>query len=173
LKCPYCKAEVRSSARFCSSCGKKVKNRKKKIALIAVSVAVILVISLILVAGQMLKPTQNVASGSIAKVILSPNSQTVVLSSLGKQPAFSFSLIPNGPAVIYPCSITLYSSFPNVSGSSKTVPCCTISNYDGSSSSFGGRVPLPNQPETVTYFAVVADSNGDKVTSNSVTIEYK
>lgn len=108
----------------------------------------------------------------IANVILSPNNQVVVLS-LGQIPSFSLTITQNGyGTVIFPCSVTIVPSVQVTSHDSYSIPI--LDNYGTiNTSPIESWVLLPSQPETISYYAVIQDSTGAKITSNTVTVDYK
>jgi hypothetical protein len=104
-----------------------------------------------------------------ANVVLSPNKQIVVLSLLN-YPNFSIAINQNENSIDFPCSIKIVSSQTEF-GQNSYLSYQNPMNYG--TYSFDVWIPNPSQPETVTYYAVVQDSNGISITSNTVTVEYK
>ena len=117
------------------------------------------------------KPTPTPAS-PIADVTLSPNNQVVVLS-LGQTPSFSLTISQNGyGTVVFPCSVTIVPSVQVLNGIYTSPPF--LYNYGTiSSNSYYPWVPNPSQPETISFYAVVQDSTGAKITSNTITVQYE
>ena len=127
-------------------------------------------------------PTPAPTPAPIADVTLSPNTQTVVVSLEGPDfyTYFSVTIAQNENTLQFPCSITFVPDFslslmsPSTSlviayGYPQGSP--TIYNYGTYKIAYGY---LPdNMLGTSHYYAVIQDSTGAKITSNTVSVEYK
>jgi hypothetical protein len=110
----------------------------------------------------------------LALVSLSPSDQTAVIS-LHQSPSFSLTLSQAGNYVNFPCSVTLYYSFADMLGQTSIPQSWTIKNYGTYDipQPYVGEVPTIQRGASTSFWVVVQDSNGNKVTSNTVTVEYK
>ena len=163
-------------------------NKGSKIYLIAAIVSIALII--ILMFGYLLPafqfqniPAPKVSSPTpIANAILSPNNQIVVVSLEGPSfyTYFSVTITQNGNTLKFPCSIALVPDFSLslMSPSTRLVDSFgyaqgspIISNYGTYKIAYGY---LPdNMLGTSHYYAILQDSTGAKITSNTVAVDYK
>jgi hypothetical protein len=121
-------------------------------------------------------PTPAPTPKPIANVNLSPDNQIVVVS-LSQEPHFSITLSQTENTVKFPCSVTLHYSTTDIYGKRSILESTTIDNYGTYTIPkpyvFIEEVPTINFLGSTSFYVVVQDSNGDKITSNTVTVQYK
>jgi hypothetical protein len=159
------------------------KNRKSNLGLLVfiliVAVGAIVLVNHFFIEGASVNVPHYTATPAptvapIANVNLSPNSQIAVLS-LNQAPDFKLSISDNGHTVKFPCSVKMCYSVPDIYGSTSTAEYWFLPKYGtyGSEISAMAWVPIVPHIGTVSYYAVVQDSNGNIITSNTVTVQYK
>jgi hypothetical protein len=120
-------------------------------------------------------PQPTVTPVPLAGVTLSPNKQVIVISiasfTENTNPSFSVTVTHAANSNIqFPCSLTLYDNAPSIVSSYPTMLIHSDGTYS-MESGFIGSADLTGT--TASYYAVLQDSNGNKVTSNTVTVEWK
>jgi hypothetical protein len=106
----------------------------------------------------------------IANITLSPNNQVIFLNAY---PSLSLTITQNeNNSLQFPCLVYKYcSNFPY-----QAISYFQPSNYGtytlGNFYSDLGAVLPSSKAMTVSYYVVVYDSNGTKIESNTVTVEY-
>jgi hypothetical protein len=122
------------------------------------------------------KATDPPSTPALAEVILSPNNQTVVFP-LGQSPTFNVTIVQNGySGVRFPCSVTLCYSTTDIYGERSIFENWNITGYGAYAIpqpySTVEEVPTIQVSGSTSFWVVIQDSNGTKITSNAVTVQY-
>jgi hypothetical protein len=153
------------------------KSTKKYLLVFGVLIIIIGIFSGLILAHSLFQgifqTDQTTPTPSIANLVLSPNNQVIVLS-LSQSPSFSITLSQNGQGnIVFPCSVRL-NSYPTPQSHGYAYNPPNFQDYGTiNMNKYAQWALIPLQPQTISYVAVIQDSTGAKITSNTVTIEYK
>jgi hypothetical protein len=145
---------------------------KKYFVLVIIAIAIIIALIVGFVLFQGIVPVHPVAD-----VTLSPNNQVIVASLAGStgnsSPSFNVAVAHNiNSNLLFPCSLTLYDNYePSIESIHPSIVIQSDGTYNMENVGLVASADLAGT--TVSYHVVLQDSNGNKVTSNTVTVEYK
>jgi hypothetical protein len=156
------------------------KNTKNYLLVFGILILIIGIFSGLILAHSSIQDIFRIAQATptpkpadIANLVLSPNNQVIVLS-LSQSPSFSITLSQNGQGnIVFPCSVRL-NSHPTPQSYSYGYNPPNFQNYGTiNMDKYAQWALIPLQPQTISYVAVIQDSTGAIVTSNTVSVEYR